>query len=96
MIAQITRITMEDDGSSALIVPGTEPEQIMTAAMGELDTDELIHTSIEDVEVGWWRVNPCHPSSCYETGGHNGHWVPTLRQTRGGFQAAAISVGYES
>jgi len=92
MTAQIARIDM--DGDTALIVPGTDPEQIMAAAIGELDTDELIHTSIEDIEVTWWRVNPCHPSSCYDMGGHVGHWAPTARRTRGGFQAAAISVGY--
>lgn len=94
MTAKITRIYSEDYGEM-LVVPGTDPEQILKDAAGELNTGEKLYTALEDVEVRWWRVSPCHENSCWDGGGHTAHWNRTPRKTRGGFQAAGIEIGYD-
>lgn len=84
------------DGDSYLLVPGTDPAQILTEAAGEIDDDEVILTPPDEITVEWWRTSPCHPNSCGE-GPHNIHYTPTSgRPTRGGFQAAALALGYRA
>lgn len=42
--------------------------------------------------AGWFRWNPCHPSSCYDGGGHCGHLMQVSAPGRGvwlGVQAYA-------
>lgn len=95
MTAKITRI-YDRDGGEVLVVPGTEPAQILKDAAGELDTGEKIYAALENVKVGWWRVSPCHENSCWEGGGHTAHWNETPRLTRGGFQAAGIEIGTDA
>lgn len=92
MTARIMRLDCE--GEQQIFVPGTDPAEILAAAAGELDTDEEIFTQLDDVKVGWWRVNPCSPENCWDDGRHHGHWTQTGRQTRGGFQGAAVTVGF--
>lgn len=81
------------DSDSMILVPGTDPAQILTDAAGELDDDEEITTPLDDVEVEWWRTSPCHPNSCGE-GPHRIHYHPTRGRSRGGFQAAALEIGF--
>lgn len=88
-MAKIARI--EDwDGEGNLFVPGTDPTQILRDAQGEIDEGESVLTAIEEIKVEWFRVNPCHPSNCYDGGHHSGHWVRTGSPTRGGFQGALL------
>jgi hypothetical protein len=91
MSAKIARIWNEDIGD-ILVVPGTDPEQILKDAAGELDDGEKILTAVEDVKVRWWRVSPCHPNSCSEGGGHRTHYEDNHGKTRGSFQAAGIEI----
>jgi hypothetical protein len=92
-MAQITRIV--GDFAENLFVPGVDPEAILHAARGALDDDdEVILTPVRGIEVRWFRVNPCHPNSCWDGGIHNGHWTPTDGKTRGGFQGAMLATGY--
>ena len=92
MTAKIARIYCEDIGE-VLVVPGTDPTQILKDAAGELDTGEKIYTALEDVKVRWWRVSPCHPNSCYNGGGHRTHYEDWHGRTRGSFQAAGLEIG---
>ena len=91
-MAEIARI-YTFDGDDMILIPGTDPEQIRQTAAGELDDDEVILTPLDEVRVRWWRTSPCHPNSCGE-GPHRIHYDPTSGRTRGGFQAAALMVGY--
>jgi hypothetical protein len=90
MSAQI--VHLNDD---MMFVPGTDPARILEEATGELDTGQVVLTPLEDVEIGWHRVNPCHPNSCDDGGGHNAHWQPTPGKTRGGFQGALLEIGWD-
>ena len=92
MAAKIARIWNEDIGD-ILVVPGTDPEQILKDAAGELDDGEKVITPLEDVKVRWWRVSPCHPNSCHNGGGHRTHYEDWHGKTRGGFQAAGVEIG---
>lgn len=89
MAAKIARIWNEDIGD-VLVVPGTNPEQILKDAAAELDDDEKVLTTIEEVKVRWWRVSPCHPNSCGSGGKHHAHYEDHHGRTRGSFQAAGI------
>ena len=81
------------DGDNLILLPGTDPAQILAAAAGELDDEEEIVTRLEDVRVEWWRTSPCHPNSCGE-GPHWIHYHPTRGRSRGGFQGAALEIGF--
>ena len=92
MTAKIARI-YDDDRGPMLVVPGTDPEQILKDAAAELDDGEKIYTALEDVVVRWWRVSPCHENSCWDGGGHRAHYEDWHGKTRGSFQAAGIEIG---
>jgi hypothetical protein len=92
MAAQIARIYNPDIGE-LLVVPGTDPEQILKDAAGEIEDGEKVFTSFDEVKVRWWRVSPCHPNSCGEGGGHQAHYEDHHGRTRGSFQAAGIVIG---
>lgn len=94
-MAKVTQIYGWDD-SEYLIVPakpGTETAEILATVRRELDDGYVVLDDPDDVRIEWWRVNPCHPNSCGE-GPHKGHWTQTANQTRGGFTAAQIRVGW--
>lgn len=89
-MAKIARI-YSWDGDDQLIVPGTDPQKILTDAAREIDDDMVILTPLESVRVEWWRTSPCHPNSC-GLGPHTVHYERTPGKTRGGFQAAALDI----
>lgn len=89
MTAKITRIWNEDIGD-VLVVPGTDPAQILKDAAAELNDGERIVTTLEEVRVRWWRVSPCHPNSC--GGKHHAHYEDWHGRTRGSFQAAGLEI----
>lgn len=83
-----------------LFVPGTDPAKIVAdgnsfLANGRDETDSGGHkviTPVDEVRIGWFHVNPCSPNACGED--HSGHWTPTERPTRGGFQGAMLATGW--
>lgn len=94
-MTEITRIWNEDIGD-VLVVPGSDPGQILKDAAGELEDGEKIFTALEDVRVRWWRVTPCHPNSCGDGGGHRAHYEDHHGRTRGSWLAAGVEVGYDA
>lgn len=86
---EITRFCSFD--GDEILVPGTDPATILAAAVAEVDDDEEVLATVDDVRVEWWRTIPCSPTFCDE-GPHRIHYIPTRERTRGGFQAAALPV----
>ena len=92
---KIDRIDSDDDGPSLIVRGLKDPAEILAAAQGELDTGEIVTTTLDEIKVEWWRINPCREGfNCdYQ---HTGHWTSTgARQSRGGFLAAQVFVAYE-
>ena len=91
-MAKIARIYDWDEGET-LVVPGTDPAQILADGLAAIEEDEVLLTELEEIRVAWWRVLPCR-KPCDE-GYHGAHWAETSGPTRGGFQAAGLLIGQQ-
>lgn len=67
------RLSPMDEGG--WVVSGTlDVDLAQLIAAREITARDLEFSEPPGVHyVGWMRWNPCHPSSCYDGGGHHGH-----------------------
>jgi len=78
-------------GPGNLFVPGDTADEILAKAREHVGTCEVIRETPEQVQVQWFRVNPCTACGCPDE--HRGHWIPTGdKRTRGGFRGALVTV----
>lgn len=80
---------LTDDGETLYMVRGTDPAEILTVAVAEADSDDMVVTTeLGDVAIVSIRAMPCRPERCEEK--HSVHYVPTREGSRGSFRGAFL------
>lgn len=96
------KVTMMMDSADWMVSRTEDVALARELVYAELRNDDPLEDEAEhraqverlDARVGWYRWTPCHPSSCYDGGGHSGHLGYTNRPGRGVFRGVFLTGGW--